>query len=156
MKSFLVIAIVISVVSGCATTTSAPVGRPLLIQAPSATTGFQGHLRSYDRPQELVDPQELRVENDRSENYLRAVQFDQQAVRDAQRYQLEQQRQTQREVESWSRVLQDQLNAASWRKAAKEQVELMKRRQTQSEVRDLNRAIEQAGDNIVRALQRGR
>jgi hypothetical protein len=157
-KNFVILLLFVGILlGGCATTNyQAGYGRPVMVQAPSVATGLQGHLQSYGRAQQLVGPQELRVEDNRSQTYLRAVQLDQQAIRDAQRYDLERQRQNQRSVESWSRMVQVQLDASCRRSAMKQQQELARRRQTQSEVRDLNRAIEQAGAGIVRAFQHGR
>lgn len=115
--------------------------------------GINGHLDSYRRPQEVVGEQELRVENDRTDNYVRAseldrratqdaqrfaierARLDQQMVRDAQRYEIERRREVQRSAESWSRMIND------WRRQSARQAE------------DQRRANDRERERISRSLK---
>ena len=152
-------------------TISVPNSTPVYAPAPTApvssyqtatrtgtvTGGIAGHLDSYRRPQEVVGQQELRVEESRSGVYLDAARQDADLQREANRFQvenqrmllqrerdlnrlaLEQQEQRRRTVESWSRVIRDGLNDASRRQSQRERDELRAREQHQDELRDLSR-----------------
>lgn len=112
---------------------------------------------------------DARVDADNNRTDLEWGHLAQQRERDAQRVELERtrlavqrerelirltierERQNQRAVESWSRVISDQLNSASRRRTERERADLAQRQQRQREVESTSRIIERAAEQWRRS-----
>jgi|GEM_PF-2762341 len=89
-------------------------------------------------------------ERDAQRAELEMARLEQQRERDAMRYSLDKQREDQRRVESWSRVVRDQLNDSTRRETERQRAELAQRQQRQRELESASRSVQQLSESIAR------